>query len=112
MSNYMDLMNKNDVPKTNPTTPSGVSFSLHALAVIEIHDSDEAKKRNLTIREICQGDTYMESVSDSIAYLLFKAFGRNCIPVFEKYLEPIYAGEVLKEKVHEVVTRIRGNLDL
>lgn len=112
MSRMMNLMNRSDMPTDGPTNPAGVSFSLHALAVIAIHDSDAAKERGLTIKEICAADTYMEGVSDSIAFMLFKAFGRNCIPVFQKYLEPMYTGQALDEKVNEVVMRMRRTLDL
>ena len=58
-----------------------IVFAVRALAVIRVHDSEEAKERNLTIREICDVDPWLKEHSESLMHYLFRAFGRNCIPV-------------------------------
>lgn len=82
-----------DLNKEKPAEVKGLGwgedhlFAAIALAAIRVHDSDSAKEKGLTLKEICAMDHRMRAAEDRLVLRLFRAFGRNCIPVLTKYLE-------------------------
>lgn len=83
----MDLTGEGNQASNTTKDPAGTAFALRALAVIAVHDSEAAQARNLTLRQISDADPYLREHSESLTACLFRAFGRNCLPVLEKYLE-------------------------
>lgn len=89
MPRNMELNGDGNLAPDSAKDHESIVFALHALAVIQVHDSEAAKEKGLTIRDICEKDPYMSSHSESLTSCLFRAFGRHCSPVFLKYLEGV-----------------------
>ncbi len=90
----------------------GVVFAWHALAVIRVHDSQEAQDRKLKLRDICAADGYLKDVSEMLVSYLFRAFGRHCIPVFEAFLSNWYAADVVEKNLSSIESELRRTLGL
>lgn len=99
MPQELDLNNYVASSGINEKGRSDIVFAVRALAVIRVHDSEEAKERNLTIREICDVDPWLKEHSESLMHYLFRAFGRNCIPVLTKYMEGVQSPEDLDDNI-------------
>lgn len=92
--------------------PVGVMFATRALAVVQVHDSEEAKSRNLTLRQICCADEYLRDHADTLSAYLFRAFGRNCVPVLQSFLEGVQEPAELESNVRSYARVIQHNLGL
>lgn len=70
-----------------PVNRDSILFAVHAVAILNVHDSPEAQEKNLTLRAICAEDDYMRERVDDLTCRLFRTFGRQCLPVFGDFLE-------------------------
>lgn len=95
-----------------PNDAVGIAFATRALAVIRIHDSDEGKAKNLSIRDICMADDYLVDRVETLSAHLFRAFGRHCVPVLENFVKGSQSEEELEAQVQRFVKEMSGKLGL
>ncbi len=108
----MDLVGTESQRANVTKDPAGIAFATRAIAVVHVHDSDAAKARNLTLRQICDADGYLKDHADSLTMSLFRAFGRNCLPVLESYLEGTQSAQDLEVLIRKYEHGLEGAVGL
>ena len=112
MPKEMELASGSGSQNTGAKDAVGIAFATRAMAVIQVHDSAEAKARNLTLRQICCADEYLRDHADTLSAYLFRAFGRNCLPVLQSFLEGVQEPAELEATVRSYARVIQHNLGL
>ncbi len=84
-----------------------IVYALKALAVIRVHDSEEAQEAKLTIPKICSADPYMKSMGQELVSYLFRTFGRQCAPCMTSYL--LGTGRT-EEEINQTVSKMEAEL--
>lgn len=112
MPKEMTLQGTEVAAAPGPADAVGLAFAARALAVVRVHDSEEGKAKNLTLRDICAKDDYLADRVETLSAHLFRAFGRHCVPVLENFLAGVYSAEEIEAQVQQYTADLRSKLDL
>ena len=112
MPQGMNLMNDAGGPGRANSDTHGISFAIRALAVLRVHDSDAAKAKGLTLRQISEADFWLNDHLDGLTSQLFRAFGRHCEPVLRKFMLDVETEADLEAHVTKIQKQLEQDLGL